>query len=297
MGSVGHFVYDAMVQPWKQIRLCRVKPKVKGSPLEVDLETHLLEDIKGRYAALSYAWGEQGSTSPIAVNGTPLEDASVPLTRNLYTHLYRLRELEYTELLWIDALCINQSDTEEKQHQVALMANIFRNAQEVLVGLDEANTSFDEAKADHELVRAVLEQLGEGSHVHEMSSLTGTSLMSSGDSCVVRALCRVSDSAWFQRVWVVQEVCLATNLHILFADDLLPWKTFGKAFDHWNALRRQVCCSAAIDGLGLQVQLAFHRVCCDIGHMTLPSPDADVGCIDVPGVHAFSQYRAYKSRS
>lgn len=210
MGSIQYFAHDAMVQPWKQIRLCRIQPKVKGSPLEIDLETCLLEDIKGRYAALSYAWGEEESTCPITVNGTPLGASSVPLTRNLYTHLYRLRELEYTELIWIDALCINQSNTEEKQHQVALMANIFRNAQEVLVGLDETKISFDEAKADHGLVRAVLEQLGEGSHVHEMSSLTGTSLMSSGDSCVHCAACltqRGSKESGSSRKYVSLRLC------------------------------------------------------------------------------------------
>lgn len=248
-----------MEQPSNQIRLCRIKPKVKGSPLEIDMETHLLENMKGHFAALSYAWGEQESACPITVNGVALGAPVATLTRNLYTHLYRLRELEYTELLWIDALCINQSDTEEKQHQVALMARIFRSAHGVLVGLDEANTSFDEAKADHELVRAVLQQLGDGTHIHEMASITRLK-----EYDTVRALCRVSDSAWFQRVWVVQEVCLAATSYVLFADNLLPWTTFGKAFDRWNALRREVCCSSIIEGLGPQVQLAFHRVRCRI---------------------------------
>jgi hypothetical protein len=171
-----------------------------------------------------------------------------------------LRELQYGGLLWIDALCINQSDIEEKQHQVALMGRIFESAENVLVGLDGANTDFDKAKVDHELVKTVLKQLGNDVHIHNMSSLTGRPLRFAKDCDAVRALCRVSDSTWFERVWVVQEVCLATTSYVLFAGGLLPWTTFRKAFDRLHAHRSGVCCSSIVTSLDPEVQMAFHRV-------------------------------------
>jgi hypothetical protein len=260
MGSVLEFAYDAMKEPSKQIRLCRIRPKVSGSPLDIELEEHHLEDIKYQFAALSYAWGDQESDCQITVNGLALGGSSAVLTRNLYTFLYRLRELQYRELVWIDALCINQFDIEEKQHQVALMGRIFESAEKVLVGLDEANTDFDKAKVDHELVRAVLRQLEQDVHIHKMSDLIGRPLRFVKDCDAVRALCGVSDSTWFERVWVVQEVCLATTSYVLFAGNLLPWTTFRKAFDQLHAHRSEVCCSSIVASLDPEVQMTFHRV-------------------------------------
>jgi hypothetical protein len=176
MGSILEFAYDAMKEPSKQIRLCHIRPQVSDSALDIKLENYFLKDIKHHFAALSYAWGDQESGCPITVNGLAFGGSSAVLTQNLYTFLYILRELQYGGLLWIDALYINQSDIEEKQHQVALMGRIFESAEKVLVGLDEANTDFDKAKVDHEIVRAVLRQLAQDAHIHKMSDPIGRPL-------------------------------------------------------------------------------------------------------------------------
>jgi hypothetical protein len=78
--SVLEFAYDAMKEPSTHIRLCHIRPKVSGSPLDIIVEDHFLEDIKYHFAALSYAWGDRESGCPITVNGLAFRDSSAVLT-------------------------------------------------------------------------------------------------------------------------------------------------------------------------------------------------------------------------
>ena len=60
---------------------------------------------------------------------------TVNIRQNLWLALVNLRDPQQERVLWIDAICINQMDLEERNHQVKLMAYIFARAQEVLVWL------------------------------------------------------------------------------------------------------------------------------------------------------------------
>ncbi|KIM95562.1 hypothetical protein OIDMADRAFT_98622, partial [Oidiodendron maius Zn] len=96
------------------------------------------------YKALSYTWGEpnlDGSSNSILITGSSLR-----VTENLDHALRQLRnEINSTELpsyWWIDAICINQGDVEERNSQVALMRRIYGSAMQVQVWLgDEDNDS------------------------------------------------------------------------------------------------------------------------------------------------------------
>ena len=86
---------------------------------------------------------------------------------NLYQALRRLRWFRDPRLIWVDAICINQSDVDEKSQQIPLMGRIYRNAASVLVWLgEEAETSsaaftlmeniYDSMRCDGEESRAEL---------------------------------------------------------------------------------------------------------------------------------------------
>lgn len=99
-------------------------------------QSHLFQ----RYTALSYVWGSTENPEFIILNG----ESKFPVTRNLYAALKAMRNRREGTILWVDALCINQSDFEEKKGQIGLMRRVYRQAEKVvafvpLSGEDEAN--------------------------------------------------------------------------------------------------------------------------------------------------------------
>jgi hypothetical protein len=84
------------------------------------------------YSALSYVWGERINPRIISING-----ATVFVTPNLFAALKRFRHATQTVELWVDALCINQDDIQERNAQVGFMGEIYKNAHEVLMWLGE----------------------------------------------------------------------------------------------------------------------------------------------------------------
>ncbi|KAI2778310.1 heterokaryon incompatibility protein-domain-containing protein [Daldinia loculata] len=103
-------------------------------PLRCQLVTKKLMEVSG-YQALFYAWGSPAVTRPIIVN-----DMNMTITINLDIALRRLRREDSDILLWVDALCINQADLDEREAQVQIMSQIYRRAENVIVFLGDGTT-------------------------------------------------------------------------------------------------------------------------------------------------------------
>ncbi|KAK0707784.1 heterokaryon incompatibility protein-domain-containing protein, partial [Lasiosphaeris hirsuta] len=95
------------------------------------------------YEALSYVWGDKSTRRSISIN-----KCDVQVTANLYAALLHLRDRVFERVLWVDAICINQQDADEKGRQVNSMANIYAKAGRVLVWLGEAAEDSDQAIED-----------------------------------------------------------------------------------------------------------------------------------------------------
>ena len=92
-----------------------------------------LDDNNVRYEALSYAWGDATNKTPICVNG-----AALSVTGGLEQILRHLRPADWPPRpMWIDAICINQSDVDERNQQVPLMADIYGSAERTVCWLGE----------------------------------------------------------------------------------------------------------------------------------------------------------------
>ncbi|KAK3339823.1 heterokaryon incompatibility [Lasiosphaeria hispida] len=81
-----------------------------------------------RFAALSYVWGDAADPARIVFNGVH----GFPVTRNLHAALRSLRRVGQGLRLWVDALCINQADLEEKKTQLGLMKRVYQQARKVI---------------------------------------------------------------------------------------------------------------------------------------------------------------------
>src|SRR6202044_1762370 len=92
------------------------------------------------YVAISYCWGDVKDLCDVRVN-----DYEVQLRGHVYTMLRNLYHKYQVTRLWLDMVCIDQSNTEERNHQVGLMNQIYSQAQEVLIWLGPGSPNTDDA--------------------------------------------------------------------------------------------------------------------------------------------------------
>ena len=137
VGEVPKLRYDALVNTSHDFRLLTIKAR-EDSQIYGEL-TNVSHRSCPRYYALSYEWGNSVSKQPIIVKSCAIEFA-VSVTLNLHLAIQHLvRELEDL-VIWIDAICINQSDDEERAQQVLIMRDIYAQAEETFVWLGPSIT-------------------------------------------------------------------------------------------------------------------------------------------------------------
>jgi hypothetical protein len=209
--------------PANNIRLLRLS-QTGASNLEGDLILVPLVD-RPIYTALSYTWGEkQGSEIELS------KKCTLSLSQNLSLALKRLTDGSEVDLplLWIDQICINQQDEREVRHQIAMMAEIYTEATEVMVwlGADSGIQNLSQlswAVQCLELyeggpsVESIQEFLAEHAkrpksvgteHSLGIESLDRSSLAQEG----FFGLLSLWRRPWFERLWVRQEVTLAKSV-------------------------------------------------------------------------------------
>lgn len=173
-----------------------------------DIHCELVEATFGEehgglpYEALSYTWGAPGEPAEIVVN-----DQVLRISWNLYEALYHLR-LSEDRYLWVDAICIDQSNAEERGHQVGLMDTIYWKANSVLVWL---GCSTDETDALFSSMARFDGTGSENSALYPFGHL-GTLLL----------------RPWFSRVWILQEIGTARAANIVCGWKSITARKFAK---------------------------------------------------------------------
>jgi hypothetical protein len=198
-------IYRKSLDPGaREIRLLALEPGRHGDPLRGSLAVCSLLP-KPFYNALSYVWGDTADLGQIAINRDPLR-----ITRNLEIALQHIRDADESLVLWIDAICIDQSNVSERNAQVAMMGDIFASASDVLIWIGEADEYSDRA------FEAIHQWWWEPEFVD-----------GEAERIVWQFLGNVSTRPWFSRVWVIQELSLAS------AD---PWVLCGKRRERWSEI-------------------------------------------------------------
>ena len=129
----GSPVYRQLDPSIQEVRLLHVSQTLQDDRIDCHLAHSALKDAK--FVVLSYRWGDEDATYEIYLEGQPFK-----VRRNLWEFLNVIRQ-QTGMMLWIDALCINQADTNERSQQVQIMGDIFRSANMVLSWLGPAEES------------------------------------------------------------------------------------------------------------------------------------------------------------
>lgn len=118
------FVYDALQAG--EIRLMDISPsRDRSAPIRAMLKHQSLG--RGTYEALSYALESREQQATIHVNGHP-----VTVSGNLLEALRDIRRESESRTLWIDSICVNQNDREEREQQRRRIADIFGHATRII---------------------------------------------------------------------------------------------------------------------------------------------------------------------
>ena len=158
--------YQPLLDGPHSIRLLRLKPDIDSAEIRCEIFNYRLRTDRssGPYEALSYVWGNSEQRKRLFVcdnsiwNGT---QAYLDVTTNLLAALRRIRDPDIEKNVWIDAICINQKDIEERGSQVGFMASIYAYASRVIVWLGDGQ---DDCAAAFNLIREATDAHQRDSH-------------------------------------------------------------------------------------------------------------------------------------
>jgi hypothetical protein len=219
-GAAGDYQYSAL--PTGCIRLLRLCPGRPSEPLRCEFVVSP-QAQSGPYEAISYVWGHPAKPESIIAHGKTLN-----VTTSAYAIMLQRRSRSREQMIWIDQLCINQEDLEEKASQVRAMNSIFRRASLVSAWLGPSQ--------DAHHVQRVFAQLhflreGRGWSGENIRDYALNQAYSNEQRAKTewRAVAGFFRNPWFYRVWIVQEATVAKKLHVMYGSICMDWIHIGRA--------------------------------------------------------------------
>ena len=242
------YQYHALHRPQDTIRLLAwpANPEDVAYLLEASIADPPLHET------VSYAWG-YGTGWPLELNkdiGTAtnstihppsnVDKSTLHVSVTVSHILHFLRPASGWRLLWIDAICINQSDNAEKSLQIPMMDRIYSKAERVIIWCPpcrmhlakDLETAIDKLNSWKGREAEILEALNNGSFGDAASEdrqewlpwkLPYTHAFHISKTCIDALNC-VMDLPWFECVWTLQELILAREAVIYFGPNTLRWE-------------------------------------------------------------------------
>ncbi|KAE9366576.1 HET-domain-containing protein [Stipitochalara longipes BDJ] len=194
----------------KDIRLVEVLPDNEATVISCRFHAQTLQK-PSPYTALSYAWGDSRNMKEILLDGEAFR-----VRDNLWQFLHQMRVQGRRDRFWIDAICIDQENVKERNHQVALMKDIYTKAIQVVVWLGP--TSANSQLAINKL-KAISTTTTRANNIYPI--WTAEAWEAVWDLC---------QRDYWTRIWIVQEFVLAEELTLHCGSDSLPWHNLSFLF-------------------------------------------------------------------
>ncbi|KAH8753764.1 heterokaryon incompatibility protein-domain-containing protein [Hyaloscypha sp. PMI_1271] len=232
------FQYQPLDPSIREIRLLNLTPTDDPhSDLELSILHTPLETLS--FYALSYTWGSPQNPREILLNGIKLQ-----VRVNLFAALKAISlQLDAPVMIWADAICINQNDSEEKGQQVKMMTDIYRTAKQTLIWLGEGDAETDALINAMDVIGSAafttgIMKLGEDDAKKwpnldpEKADLRKAvqKLIRSTANFPILPLTDLSYREWFSRVWIIQELSVAKTVTFVCGSKWIDGNNFIAAF-------------------------------------------------------------------
>jgi hypothetical protein len=224
------YVYNAF-ETAEQARFLRYRVDDESDKVLFDFVSGRLYDFRDRYIAVSYCWGTKKPDRCVVLTDT----SYITVTENVETLMRHLISTSKEGLIWIDAICINQQDNAEKSSQIQLMKDVYAGARKVEVWLGLNISSIHET-AMWSLINQMQSPLDTGRVWNSSDPKDETSIRADEDhDCdtadddadappdgILFAFSVLALSEWFERIWVVQEVCFGRQVDFHYGKIVFP---------------------------------------------------------------------------
>jgi Heterokaryon incompatibility protein (HET) len=237
------FHYEPLDESRSQIRLLEIIPSYNSrSTIRCRVWTSDFEEATvAGYAALSYTWGNLSKRRRIKVNDraffvTEQLERALRSIRSNWSHILSRRESQTYSLqvsaigpFWIDGICINQQNNEEKSWQVGLMGSIYSNASFTIAFLSDDSTRFSMAINAISTVNTCWEMASEESISDWEDLCPKLWKPDSNQFSLNKVWLNVIEFAqlpFWTRIWILQELVLSREVLFMVGRDIIPYSLF-----------------------------------------------------------------------
>ncbi|WAO89022.1 HET domain-containing protein [Fusarium falciforme] len=233
------YEYAALAGGPGSIRLLQLLPGTRQDDIACNLVEYSLDSRLQEYDALSYVWGDKTNLTPIQIN-----ERTLMVTTNLRTALFNIRKPDQPCTLWVDAVCIDQNSVLERNHQVSIMADIYRNAARTIVWMGDSRPAYT-AKAFAMVDELAAEAISRQHPSMDIDPYNPTLAMLQlkltesplfdrfrDDFSILHLAC----AEWWFRAWTVQEILLASHAVIMAGTFTMDWERFSAGINYGFAL-------------------------------------------------------------
>lgn len=184
-----------------ELRLLTPSSRPDGQGLFFSI-VHFPRNAAPKYTALSYTWGEGEPSEVIHLNGKIFH-----VRTNLWSSLHYLGIHAYHsdwKYIWVDAICIDQTNNRERNEQVRLMDQTYRDAACVSVWLGLPPAANQYRSSWPEAIRTFEDD----------------------GFCWLDSINDLANRPYWCRFWVIQEFLLAQDIYLFCGGSLVHWMTF-----------------------------------------------------------------------
>jgi hypothetical protein len=224
-GTSNLYHYAPLEKP-THIRVLHLKRGKDGDPLQGTIE-HVDVNSDVMFSAISYVWGDEETPYRILLACNQY----LPLTRSLHEALQNLRAVEDIgqTTFWADQICIDQVNTDERNHQVAVMGSIYRKATQVItyIGPDtpQDHKGIDLVRTCNRLWQEIRNSSQRLDYVEARSFLKKH--LPGQDDPAWEGYSSITNRAWSTRLWMIQENVVNDNTIMVCGTTAFQWTVPG----------------------------------------------------------------------